>query len=110
MPTRVAINGFGRIGHNILRAIHETKTPPDVEGIEAAIRAAAAGPMGAVLGVSDKPLVSRDFNHTPLSCIFDTQETRVLDGTMGRVLCWYDNKWGFSNRMVDVAALMGAQK
>ncbi|WP_317054807.1 type I glyceraldehyde-3-phosphate dehydrogenase [Roseovarius rhodophyticola] len=83
----------------------ETNLTPDA--IETAVVAAANGPMGAVLGVSNKPLVSRDFNHNPLSCVFDTHETRVLDGTMGRVLCWYDNEWGFSNRMLDVAAVMG---
>ncbi len=82
----------------------KTLTP---ETIEAAVRDAANGPMQAVLGLSEKPLVSRDFNHNPLSCVFDTHESRVLDNTMGRVLCWYDNEWGFSNRMLDVAAVMG---
>ena len=86
----------------------ETNTTLTPKAIEDAVRAAASGPMGAVLGISDKPLVSRDFNHNPLSCVFDTNETRVLDGTLGRVLCWYDNEWGFSNRMMDVAALMGS--
>ncbi|MEL7256415.1 MAG: type I glyceraldehyde-3-phosphate dehydrogenase [Pseudomonadota bacterium] len=85
----------------------ESETDLTPQTIEDAVRAAANGAMGAVIGVSDKPLVSRDFNHNPLSCVFDTYETRVLDHTMGRVLCWYDNEWGFSNRMLDVAAVMG---
>ncbi|MEO1139115.1 MAG: type I glyceraldehyde-3-phosphate dehydrogenase [Pseudomonadota bacterium] len=88
----------------------ENQSTLTVDAIEAAIRTTVGGPLGAVLGVSDKPLVSRDFNHNPLSCVFDTHETRVLDDTMGRILCWYDNEWGFSNRMADMAALMGAQR
>ncbi len=87
----------------------ESEKPLSPEAIEEAVRSAANGAMRAVLGVSDKPLVSRDFNHNPLSCVFDTHETRILDGTMGRILCWYDNEWGFSNRMLDVAEVMGAQ-
>lgn len=76
------------------------------EQINAAVRAAATGPKSGVLGLSDAPLVSRDFNHNPLSSILDTDQTRVLQDTMGRVLAWYDNEWGFSNRMLDTAAEM----
>lgn len=85
----------------------ETQRPTTVDAINAAMRAAADGPMAGVLGVTDDKLVSMDFNHDPLSSIFATDQTRVMDGNMVRVLSWYDNEWGFSNRMVDLAVEMG---
>ncbi|MFV2052581.1 type I glyceraldehyde-3-phosphate dehydrogenase [Aliiroseovarius sp. YM-037] len=79
-----------------------------VDEINDAIRAAAAsGPLKGVLGVTDDKLVSLDFNHNAHSSIFATDQTKVLDGDMVRVLSWYDNEWGFSNRMADVAVEMG---
>jgi glyceraldehyde 3-phosphate dehydrogenase len=81
--------------------------PTSVEEINAAMIEAAAGPLKGVLGVNAKPLVSTDFNHDPLSSIFDLEATQVVDGTFCRVLSWYDNEWGFSNRMNDTAAAMG---
>jgi glyceraldehyde 3-phosphate dehydrogenase len=81
--------------------------PTSVEEINAAITEAANGPLKDVLGVNTKPLVSTDFNHNPLSSIFDLHETQVVDGTFCRVVAWYDNEWGFSNRMNDTAAAMG---
>jgi glyceraldehyde 3-phosphate dehydrogenase len=81
--------------------------PTSVEEINAAITEAASGPLKGVLGVNAKPLVSTDFNHNPLSSIFDLHETQVVDGTFCRVVAWYDNEWGFSNRMSDTAAAMG---
>ncbi len=71
---------------------------------------AAAGALKGVLATNDKPLVSVDFNHNPASSIFDLGETQVIDGTFVRVLSWYDNEWGFSNRMSDTAAFMGKIK
>ena len=68
---------------------------------------AAAGHMGAVLAYDDEPKVSIDFNHTPQSSIFAPEQTKVVGGRMVRVLAWYDNEWGFSCRMADVAATMG---
>ena len=68
---------------------------------------AAAGHMGAVLAYDDEPKVSVDFNHTPHSSIFAPEQTKVVGGRTVRVLAWYDNEWGFSCRMADVAALMG---
>ncbi len=68
---------------------------------------AAAGHMGAVLAYDDAPKVSVDFNHTPYSSIFAPEQTKVVGGRTVRVLAWYDNEWGFSCRMADVAALMG---
>ena len=75
--------------------------------INAAVRQAAAGPMAGILGVTDEPLVSMDFNHDSHSSIFATDQTKVMDGTMVRILSWYDNEWGFSNRMADTAVAMG---
>ncbi len=78
-----------------------------VEEINDAIRAAADGPLKGILGYTDKPLVSSDFNHDPHSSIFHTDQTKVMDGHMVRILSWYDNEWGFSNRMADTAVAMG---
>jgi glyceraldehyde 3-phosphate dehydrogenase len=75
--------------------------------INAAIRAAADGPMKGVLGYTDHPNVSRDFNHDPHSAVFHMDQTKVMDGTFVSVLAWYDNEWGFSNRMADLAVAMG---
>ncbi|MDF2094707.1 type I glyceraldehyde-3-phosphate dehydrogenase [Aquibaculum arenosum] len=77
------------------------------EEINDAIRAAASGPLKGVLDVNDEPLVSIDFNHHPASSIFDLSGTQVIDGTLVRVMSWYDNEWGFSNRMSDTAVAMG---
>lgn len=77
-----------------------------VEEINAAIKAAANGPMKGVLGYSDKPLVSADFNHDPHSSTFAADGTNVTDGTLVRVLSWYDNEWGFATRMSDTALHM----
>ncbi|MEZ5829013.1 MAG: type I glyceraldehyde-3-phosphate dehydrogenase [Hyphomicrobiales bacterium] len=81
--------------------------PTSVEEINEAIVKAANGPLKGVLGVNDKPLVSSDFNHNPLSSVFDLTDTQVIDGTFCRVVAWYDNEWGFSNRMSDTAVAMG---
>ena len=78
-----------------------------VEEVNAAMKAAAEGPMKGVLGYSEVPLVSCDFNHNPASSTFDVTQTQVLDGTCVRVLSWYDNEWGFSNRMSDTAVALG---
>ena len=85
----------------------QSSRPTTVEEINKAMVAAASGALKGVLGVNDKPLVSTDFNHNPLSSIFDLEGTQVVDGTFCRVVSWYDNEWGFSNRMNDTAAVMG---
>jgi glyceraldehyde 3-phosphate dehydrogenase len=74
--------------------------------INAAIRSAAEGPLKGVLGLTDAANVSIDFNHDPHSSIFHMDQTKVLDGTLVRVMSWYDNEWGFSNRMADTAVAM----
>jgi len=79
-----------------------------VQEVNDAIRkAATSGPLKGILGISDEPLVSHDFNHDPRSSIFDSMETQVMDGEFVRVLSWYDNEWGFSNRMVDTMGAIG---
>ena len=75
--------------------------------INAAIKAAAEDPLKGVLGYTDQPNVSIDFNHDPHSATFHMDQTKVMDGTFVRVMAWYDNEWGFSNRMADTAVAMG---
>ncbi|MGH8089936.1 MAG: type I glyceraldehyde-3-phosphate dehydrogenase, partial [Rudaea sp.] len=72
------------------------------EEIDAAVKEASEGKLKGILGVNTKPLVSVDFNHNPLSSIYDSTQTRVMEGTLVKVLSWYDNEWGFSNRMLDM--------
>ncbi|MEO0677694.1 MAG: type I glyceraldehyde-3-phosphate dehydrogenase [Pseudomonadota bacterium] len=78
-----------------------------VDDVNAIVAEAAAGHMGAVLSYDAEPKVSIDFNHTPHSSIFAPDQTKVVGGRTVRVLAWYDNEWGFSCRMADVAATMG---
>ena len=79
------------------------KKKTTVEEVNAAVKQAADGDLKAVLEYSTEPLVSSDFNHNPASSIFDSTITKVADGTLVKVYSWYDNEWGFSNRMLDVA-------
>jgi len=93
---------------SVIDLTFESNRDTSVEEINAAMHAAAAsGPLKGVLGVTDAKLVSMDFNHDPHSSIFATDQTKVMDGSMCRVLSWYDNEWGFSNRMADTALAMG---
>ena len=78
-----------------------------VEEINDAIRNAASNELAGVLGVNDEELVSCDFNHNTYSSVFDLTQTQTVEGTLVRVLSWYDNEWGFSNRMLDTAAVYG---
>ncbi|MGH8576259.1 MAG: type I glyceraldehyde-3-phosphate dehydrogenase [Gammaproteobacteria bacterium] len=72
-----------------------------IEEIHALMKQAAASDLRGVLEYNDEPLVSVDFNHHPASSIYEASQTRVIDGTLVKVLAWYDNEWGFSNRMLD---------
>ena len=83
------------------------KRATSVEEVNAAIKAAANGPLKGILGFTDQPNVSCDFNHDSHSSVFHLDQTKVLEGTFVRVLSWYDNEWGFSNRMADTAVAMG---
>ncbi len=80
----------------------------NAEEINAALKAAAQGPMKGVMVYEDKPLVSSDFNHQAASSSIDSLETSVMDGKLARVVSWYDNEWGFSNRMIDTAKAMAS--
>jgi glyceraldehyde 3-phosphate dehydrogenase len=75
--------------------------PTSAEEVNEAVRAAAAGALHGVLGYNTEPLVSIDFNHDPRSSVYDATLTKVLGGTLVKVCAWYDNEWGFSNRMLD---------
>lgn len=78
-----------------------------VEEVNALLKAASeSGPLKGILAYTDEPLVSIDIVHTPFSSTVDSLETAVLDGKLVRVVSWYDNEWGFSNRMVDTASAM----
>ncbi|MDB5630014.1 MAG: glyceraldehyde-3-phosphate dehydrogenase [Tardiphaga sp.] len=88
-----------------LKIIAKRKT--DVAEINAAIKAAADGKLKGILGYTNAPNVSIDFNHDPHSSTFAMDQTKVQNGTLVRVLSWYDNEWGFSNRMADTAVAMG---
>jgi len=77
------------------------------EEINEAAKAAAKGKLKGILALTDEPLVSADFNHNPASATLDLSETKVIDNRLVRVLAWYDNEWGFSNRMSDTAVAMG---
>ena len=84
--------------------------PTSVEGVNKAIIKAATqsnGPLNGILAVNKAPLVSSDFNHNPASSTFDLKQTQVINERFVRVLSWYDNEWGFSNRMADTAAALG---
>ena len=88
-----------------------TKKKINVESInKAMIKASKSKNLKNVLSVNSEPLVSTDFNHNPASSNFDLTQTQVIDGTFGRVLSWYDNEWGFSNRMCDTAVVMSKSK
>ncbi|MBJ3777164.1 type I glyceraldehyde-3-phosphate dehydrogenase [Acuticoccus mangrovi] len=84
----------------------EAARDTSVEEINATIKEAAAGELDGILGVTDDKLVSMDFNHDSHSSIFATDQTKVMDSNFCRILSWYDNEWGFSNRMADTAVAM----
>ena len=77
-----------------------------VDEINKAMEHAASQELKGILGVTSEPLVSTDFNHNPMSATFDLTQTQIVDGRLVRVLAWYDNEWGFSNRMADTAVAM----
>ena len=83
------------------------KRKTSVDEINEAVTRAAAQQLKGILGTTDQPNVSIDFNHDPRSSIVHLDQTRVMDGTLVRVMSWYDNEWGFSNRMADTAVAMG---
>lgn len=86
------------------------KRKTGIDEINGAMTKAAEGRLKGVLATSNEPLVSIDFNHNPASSTIDLSETQVIDGKFARVLSWYDNEWGFANRMADTAVAMGKLK
>jgi glyceraldehyde 3-phosphate dehydrogenase len=91
---------------SVVDLVFEAARDTTVEEINAAITEAANGRLKGILGFTDQPNVSCDFNHDPHSSIFHLDQTKVMEGRMCRILTWYDNEWGFSNRMSDTAVAM----
>jgi glyceraldehyde 3-phosphate dehydrogenase len=86
------------------------KKKTSVEEVNKAVKDASSADLKGILEYNTEPLVSSDFNHNPASSIFDASLTKVSDGTLVKVCSWYDNEWGFSNRMLDVAVLFAQAK
>jgi glyceraldehyde 3-phosphate dehydrogenase len=83
--------------------------PTTTEAVNAALKAAAEGPLKGILGYTEDPVVSTDMLHNPNSSIVDAQLTKVLDGNLLKVVAWYDNEWGYSMRVVDLIAFLAAK-
>jgi glyceraldehyde 3-phosphate dehydrogenase len=94
---------------SVVDLVAEVEKDATVEAVNGAFRAAAAGPMKGILGVSDEPLVSIDYTGNPHSSIVDLKSTNVLDGRFVKVLSWYDNEWGYSERIVDLVRFVGGK-
>ena len=92
---------------SITDLVVETEKPVTVEEANAALKAAANGPLKGILAYCEEPLVSKDFNGNPHSCIIDALSTMVVDGNLLKVIGWYDNEWGYSNRVIDLIAFIG---
>jgi glyceraldehyde 3-phosphate dehydrogenase len=90
------------INVSLVDLVFVAKRATSAKEIDEAIEEAANGKLKGILGINRKPLVSIDFNHNPLSSIYDATQTRVMGGTFVKVFSWYDNEWGFSNRMLDM--------
>ncbi|WP_095010884.1 type I glyceraldehyde-3-phosphate dehydrogenase [Tsuneonella mangrovi] len=91
---------------SLIDLVFTPKRDTSADEMNAALKAASEGAMKGVLAFTDQPLVSSDFNHFPASSTVDSLETAVLEGKLARVVSWYDNEWGFSNRMIDTAGVM----
>ena len=92
---------------SLVDIVAEVEHATDITGVNQAMREASAGSMRGILEVSDEPLVSVDYIGNPASSVVDALSTNVIDDHLVKVLSWYDNEWGFSNRMIDVAAALG---
>jgi glyceraldehyde 3-phosphate dehydrogenase len=92
---------------SLIDLVVSTEKEASAEVINEAMVKASGGALKGVLEISSEPLVSSDFNHNPASSTFDVKQTQVIEGRLARVLAWYDNEWGFSNRMSDTAAALG---
>ena len=96
------------INVSVVDLTFEAARATSAKEIDEAVRKAAKGPLKGILEINDGPLVSVDFNHNPASSIYDSTLTKVIDGKLVKICSWYDNEWGFSNRMLDVTAVLAA--
>jgi len=87
-----------------------SRNPTTVDDVNKALKQAADGDLKGILEYTNEPLVSSDFNHNPASSIIDSLLTKVSGGTLVKVASWYDNEWGFSNRMLDVTVALHQAK
>ena len=92
---------------SMIDLVFNSKKKVTIDQINNAMRKISSGALKGVLNVSEEPLVSIDYNHNPASSTFDLTQTEVIGGRLGRVLSWYDNEWGFANRMSDTASVIG---
>ena len=92
---------------SLIDLVVTTEKEASADVINEAMVKASGGALKGILDISSEPLVSSDFNHNPASSTFDVKQTQVIEGKLARVLAWYDNEWGFSNRMSDTAAALG---
>ena len=92
---------------SMIDLVFNAKKKVTIEEINNAMVKISSGSLKGVLNTSDQPLVSIDYNHNPASSTFDLTQTEVIGGKLGRVLSWYDNEWGFANRMSDTASVIG---
>ena len=88
--------------------VFEVERPTTVEEVNALLKAAAAGPLAGILGYEERPLVSIDYRTDPRSSIIDALSTMVINGTQVKLYAWYDNEWGYANRAVELARMVGA--
>jgi len=98
------------INVSVVDLVFKAKRATSKEEINDVLKAASEGPLKGILAINNLPLVSSDFNHNPASSIYEAPSTYVVDGDFVKVLSWYDNEWGFSNRMLDTTvALVNAK-
>jgi glyceraldehyde 3-phosphate dehydrogenase len=88
--------------------VFEVERRTDIAEVNAPLRAAAEGVLGGILGYEERPLVSVDYLNDPRSAIVDALSTMVIDGTQVKILAWYDNEWGYANRLVELARKVAA--
>ncbi|MEW5867162.1 MAG: type I glyceraldehyde-3-phosphate dehydrogenase [Bacillota bacterium] len=94
---------------SVVDLVADVEKPTSIEEVNAALQAAAQGPLAGILAYTEEPLVSKDFNGDPHSAIVDALSTMVMDGTMVKVIAWYDNEWAYSLRVVDLAAYIASR-
>jgi glyceraldehyde 3-phosphate dehydrogenase len=92
---------------SVVDLVAELETETTEEAVNEAFRRASLGPLAGILDLCDEPLVSIDFTGNPHSSIVDGPTTKIIDGSLVKILAWYDNEWGYSQRVVDLAAYIG---